>query len=346
VAAERIRLVVLFGGCSAEHDVSCTSAVSVLAAADRSRYEIVPVGVTRQGVWVEVDPAPVAGTPKLEAAGNPVDPFEAVSGAVVFPLIHGPFGEDGTLQGLCEQAGVPYLGCGVLSSAVCMDKIVTKRLLSEAGIASARHIGLRSPGAGTDLVDRVGSELGWPLFVKPANLGSSIGVSKVAGPDGLPAAIEAALGFDEWVIVEETIAGREIECGVLGVLGAPGDGEASVPGEVRPGREFYDYDDKYLDGQAEIVVPADLSFEVRAGVRELAVATFAALRCEGMARVDFFLEEGGRLLVNEVNTIPGFTPISMFPKMWEASGLAYPALIDRLVDLARERHSRRSRPPV
>ena len=338
---ERTRLVVLFGGRSAEHDVSCVSAVSVIATADPERYEVVPVGITRDGVWVRVDSEAFAGKERLHASGEVVDPFVAVRNSVVFPLVHGPFGEDGTVQGLCELAGVAYVGSGVLGSAVCMDKIVTKRLLAESSLPSARHLGLRRPDAmdGT-LAQRVGTELGWPVFVKPANLGSSIGVSKVAGPEGLPAALDSASRFDEWVIVERAVTGREIECGVLEVVGEPGRAEASVPGEVEPGREFYDYDDKYLDGRARIVVPAPLPHEIAARIRELAVDTFGALRCEGMARVDFFYDEAnGEVLVNEVNTIPGFTPISMFPKMWEASGLGYSALIDRLVDLARRRHS-------
>jgi D-alanine-D-alanine ligase len=233
---------------------------------------------------------------------------------------------------------VPYVGSGVLGSAAAMDKAATKHLLVAAGLPVPRFFGLRENEIGARVTDRVTAELGWPAFVKPANLGSSVGVSKVNGPEELGAALAEALRFDEWVVVEEGVAGREIECGVLGDL----EPEASVPGEVRPSREFYDYEDKYVDGKAELLVPAPLAEEVVAEVQRLSLAAFRAVRAEGMARVDFFYEEGGRgLLINEVNTIPGFTPISMYPRMWEASGVPYPALVDRLVQLALERHARR-----
>lgn len=357
--AERVRVVVLFGGQSAEHEVSRVTAVSVLRALDHTRYDAVPVGITHDGRWVQADEAQrllAAGGPDalpsaLEVAGTDVEPFDAVAGEtgggdvagvagplVVLPLLHGPFGEDGTVQGLCELAGVPYVGSGVLGSAASMDKITTKRLLAAAGIASPRHVALRENEVGGNLAERVEPALAWPVFVKPANLGSSVGVTKAHDASELDAAVATALSFDEWVIVEEAIDGREIECGVLGDL----EPEASVPGEVRPSREFYDYEDKYEAGAAELIVPADLPGGVAADVRRLAVATFRAVRAEGMARVDFFYEEGRRgLLVNEVNTIPGFTPISMYPRMWEASGVPYPRLLDRLIDLALERHARR-----
>ena len=354
----RTRLVVLFGGRSAEHEVSCTTAVSVLAAVDPSRYDVVPVGITHGGRWVLAEEAqkllagggPAALPPALEALGPAVGPLEVLASppgspadagppTVVFPLLHGPFGEDGTVQGLCELADVPYVGSGVLGSAACMDKGVAKRLLAEAGLPVARWLSLREWDVDETVAATVEAELGWPVFVKPAGLGSSVGVARVAAAAGLAPALEAALGFDEWVVVEEAVPGREIECGILG----DHPPEASVPGEVRPSREFYDYEDKYLGGQAELMVPAPLPGPVVADVQRLAVAAFGAVRAEGMARVDFFYEEGSRgLVVNEVNTIPGFTPISMYPRMWEASGVPYPELVDRLVALAVERHARRA----
>jgi len=352
----RIRLVVLFGGRSAEHEVSCTSAVSVLKAVDTDRYEVDPVGVTRDGRWVRASEASRLlaeagpdGLPlALEATGPEVGVFETLapseSPVVVFPLLHGPFGEDGTIQGLCELAGVPYVGSGVLGSAACMDKDATKRLVRAAGLTVAPWLTVRddeadSAGKVADLVRRVAGELGWPVFVKPAALGSSVGVTRAADGDALTAALAEAFSYGEWAVVEEAIVGREIECGVLGDRPPV----ASVPGEVRPSREFYDYEDKYLDGRAELLVPAPLPADVTAEVRAQAVVAFGAVRAEAMARVDFFWEEGGRgLVVNEVNTIPGFTPISMYPRMWEASGVAYPDLVDRLVTLALERHTRQA----
>jgi D-alanine-D-alanine ligase len=353
--AQRIRLVVLFGGRSAEHEVSCVTAVSVLRALDPARYHVVPVGITAEGRWLLAEEAQrllESGRrellpPALEVQGKEVEPFHAVSAPplaadeplVVFPLLHGPFGEDGTVQGLCELADVPYVGSGVLGSALAMDKVATKRLLVEAGLPVPRYLGLHEQEIGDELGARVSGDLGWPVFVKPANLGSSVGVSKARDRSELAAAVAEALRYDEWVVVEEAITGREIECGVLGDI-AP---EASVPGEIRPSREFYDYEDKYVEGTAGLLVPAPLPKDVTAEVQRLAIAAFEAVRAEGMARVDFFYEEGGRgLLVNEVNTIPGFTPISMYPRLWEASGVPYPELVDRLVRLALERHARRA----
>jgi D-alanine-D-alanine ligase len=350
MSGDRIRLVVLFGGRSAEHEVSCTTAVSVLHSVDRDRYDVVPIGITREGRWVLAEDAakllaatgPLALPPALSAEGPEVGPLEAIEAdrVVVLPLLHGPFGEDGTVQGLCELAGVPYVGSGVLGSAVAMDKITAKHLLHDAGLPQARWLGLREWEVDERLAARVGAELGWPVFVKPSNLGSSVGVAKADGPEALRAAVAAALEFDEWVVVEEAVRGREIECGVLGDR----DPRASVPGEVVPSRDFYDYEDKYVDGRAELRVPAPLPADVTAEVQRRAIAAFRAVRAESMARVDFFYEEQGRgLLVNEVNTIPGFTPISMYPRMWEASGVGYAELIDRLVQLAVERHERRAR---
>jgi D-alanine-D-alanine ligase len=337
---DRIRLVVLFGGRSAEHEVSCVTAASVLAAADRDRYEVVPVGIDRGGAWVLA----AETADRLEPVGPPVEPFAAVAGAgtVVLPLLHGPLGEDGTVQGLLELAGVPYVGCGVLASALAMDKAMAKEVLARAGVPQARWLALRDDplvdaGGRAGLARRVEEELGWPVFVKPANMGSSVGVSKVADRLALGDGLALAFGFDEWVVVEEAVVGREVECAVLGDLRP----EASVVGEIVPSHESYDYDDKYSGTGAELHVPADLPPAVSEEARQLALRAFGALRGRGLARVDLFYEEGGRgLLVNEVNTIPGFTPHSMYPRLWAASGVPYPELVDRLVALALAHHER------
>lgn len=341
---DRIRLVVLFGGRSAEHEVSCTTAAHVLRALDADRYEAVPVGIARDGSWLR---AAHTGSPdRLEVTGTAVDPLPTLQPdptdpdvpVVVIPLLHGPFGEDGTVQGLLEMADVPYVGSGVLSSSVSMDKVAAKELLSAHGIPQGEWMSARRHEVDDELLERAADRLGFPMFVKPANMGSSIGITKVHEIEHLRAAVAEAARFDEWLLFEENIVGRELECGVLGNL-TP---RASVVGEVRPGADFYDYDDKYEDG-AELLIPAPISQPMSDELREVALRTFAALRCEGMARVDFFWEEDGRgPLVNEVNTIPGFTPISQYPRLWEASGLTYGRLLDELVALALERHERRS----
>jgi D-alanine-D-alanine ligase len=350
---DRVRLVVLFGGQSAEHDVSCTTAAHVLAAADTERYELLPVGITRDGAWVQSDDALAAlargrdALPhRLPATGTAVEPLPTVTPTadglptVVLPLLHGPHGEDGTVQGMLELAGVPYVGSGVLASALSMDKVKAKEVLGAHGLAQGPYTSLRDTEV--DLASGVVATAGlaYPVFVKPANMGSSVGVTKVTGPDDLADAVALAASYDEWIVVEEGIDGREIEVAVLGNA----EPRASVPGEIVSSHEFYDYDDKYIDGTCELLVPAPLDEATTDAVRALALDAYRALRCEGMARVDFFYEEGGRgLLVNEINTIPGFTPVSMYPKLWQASGLAYPDLIDELVRLAVERHEHRSR---
>lgn len=328
---DHLRLVLLFGGQSAEHDVSCVSASSVLGAIDRSRYDVTPVGITREGQWVLADVADGSLVPD----GPEIDPLRAVAHTdVVFPVLHGPMGEDGTVQGLLEVAGVPYVGCGVLSSALAMDKAAAKVALAAAGIPQVRSTALRHGVHPPGEVD-----LGWPRFVKPANMGSSVGVSKVGSPGELAGALEQAFRYDEWVVVEEGVVAREVECAVLGGLHP----EATRLGEIVPKADWYDYDDKYSGVGADLVVPAEVPDDVHEEARALAVRAFQALRCDGLARVDFFYEEAGRgLLVNEVNTMPGFTPYSMFPMLWAAEDLSYPALLDRLVSLALERHSRRA----
>jgi len=350
---DRINLVVLFGGQSAEHDVSCVTAAHVLRAVDPARYSVTAVGISRGGQWQLAEGAMAAlaaGADQLPASLDVAGPDTApapvlaVAGAaggptVVLPLLHGPMGEDGTVQGLLELAGVPYVGSGVLASSVSMDKAMSKEVLAQHGFAQARYRALRDDQVTEATAAELAADLGLPVFVKPANMGSSVGVSKAKTEADLAAAIRVALGYDEWVVVEESITGREIEVAVLGNRSP----EASVAGEIIPGHEFYDYEDKYLDGGSQLLIPAPLTEAQSTEVRALAVRVFAALRCEGMARVDFFLADDGRFLVNEVNTIPGFTPISMYPKLWGASGVPYPELIDRLVELAIERNTRRRR---
>jgi D-alanine-D-alanine ligase len=354
---ERLRVMLLFGGRSAEHDVSRVTAVAVARALDPARYEVVPVAITTDGRWLlageartQIDRAAKVGPQVLPLSfavegetttglGELVATGEraALEVDVVFPLLHGPYGEDGTVQGLLELAGVPYVGSGVVGSAVGMDKIMMKRAFSACGLANARGLELR---AGHDLdrfADAVERELGYPCFVKPVNMGSSVGVSKARDRVQLLAACELALTYDEWILVEEAVTGREIEVAVLG----DDPPAASVPGEIVPGDDFYSYADKYEADAAQLLVPAPLTDEQVDEARRLATAAFAACRCEAMARVDLFLTPGGDFLVNEVNTIPGFTPVSMYPRLWEATGLPYPELLDRLVQLAFERHARR-----
>jgi D-alanine-D-alanine ligase len=265
---------------------------------------------------------------------------QAEGRTVVLPLLHGPLGEDGTVQGMLELADVPYVGSGVLGSALAMDKAMAKQVLAHHGIEQARWLGLSEHEIGPSTADTVAARLGLPLFVKPCNMGSSVGVTKAHSVDEVADGISVALTYDDRVVVEEAVAGREIEVAVLGNE-VP---RASVPGEIVPGHEFYDYEDKYLDDGARLLVPAPLDEREQTEVRRMALQVFSALRCEGMARIDFFYEQNGRgYLCNEANTIPGFTPISMYPKLWQASGLSYPELIDELVGLALERHARRRR---
>jgi len=346
----RTRLVVLFGGRSAEHEVSCISAFHVLAAVDPERYDVVPIGITRQGTWVEAADAVAAldaGATTLpspdDLPGPGLDPSSVVAAGadvVVFPLLHGPMGEDGTVQGLFEVAGVPYVGAGVLASSLCMDKGAAKDVLAARGLPQPRWRCRRDTELSDEAVAALLDDLGLPLFVKPANMGSSVGVSRADSAAELVAALATARRYDEFIVVEEGLSHpREIEVAVLGNA----EPRASVPGEVAPSHDFYDFDDKYLAGTAGLCVPADLDPEEAADAQALALAAYRALRVDGMARVDLFYEAGGRgFLVNEVNTIPGFTEISMYPRLWEASGVPFPRLVDELVRLAADRHDRRS----
>ncbi len=364
----RLKVLLLFGGRSAEHDVSRSTAVAVARALDPRRYEVVPVAITKDGNWLLAGEARAAlerGASALPRAfaveGEPVrppaDPAHAalvpsdaggavapggLTADVVLPLLHGPYGEDGTVQGMLELAGLPYVGSGVLGSAVGMDKVMMKRAFAAAGLPQARALVLRDGHDRAEFAQRVVAELGLPAFVKPSNMGSSVGVTKAHDRAELDAGIATALDFDEYVVAEEAVAGQEIEVGILG----DDPPEASVPGEIVPGDEFYSYADKYERDEAQLLVPAPLAPAEVEQVQDLARRAFEACRCDAMARVDFFLETGAGsrgFLLNEVNTIPGFTPISMYPKLWEASGVPYATLLDRLIVLAIDRHERRAR---
>ena len=355
---KKIRVGIIFGGKSGEHEVSLRSAKSVVEAIPREKYDIVLIGIDKSGRWLLNEDSNFlisrAGQhmPKMVEGGREVSfipesagLIQAVGQAgdsgkvdVVFPILHGPFGEDGTVQGLLKLAGIPFVGAGVLGSAVGMDKDVMKRLLRDAGIKIGKFLVFKSE-------DKIGfaavkKTLGLPLFVKPANMGSSVGVSKVRNEKEFKKAAAWAFEYDTKIVVEEFIKGREIECSVLG----NNDPVASLPGEVVLKADFYSYDAKYIDENGAVLkIPADLPKKVVKNVQDTAVKTFKTLSCEGLGRVDMFLKENGEIFVNEINTIPGFTSISMYPKLWEASGLSYSKLIDTLIKLALERFDKESK---
>lgn len=369
---ERPRVLIVFGGRSSEHEVSCATAAGILRAIDRDKWDVVPLGITKDGQWVPASDDPallefkdgkgqsveagatrVALTPgggslvELSYDGDPADPGACVVGArdlgrvdIVLPLLHGPYGEDGTIQGLLEMAEVRYVGCGVASSAVSMDKHLTKVVLAGAGIDVGRWeliTPLQWEADQGACLERAAA-LGFPVFVKPCRAGSSVGISKVESREGLAVAVKEAQNHDPRVIVEAGVVGREVECGVLG--GRSDWRSATAPlGEIEvPDGEFYDYEHKYVDDVVGLVCPAEVAPAYEERVRETALRAFDALECEGLARVDFFLDEdSGTVLVNEVNTMPGFTPISMFPQMWAAAGVDYPSLIDALLEEAAAR---------
>ena len=358
---KKLTIALLFGGKSSEHEVSLRSASSILEAVDRHKYNVVPIGITKTGQW-RSDPDFLEGELfEILQHGSPVlfpvEPMplkhliqcnslthwigRQIQIDVVFPVLHGPFGEDGTIQGLLEIVNIPYVGSGVLGSALAMDKDVMKRLFQQDGLRTTPFIAFRKSDWGRqhqEIVKEVTDKLGYPCFVKPANLGSSIGISKVEQPKQLNGAISLAVQFDNKVIVEKALDAREIECSVLGNV-AP---QASVPGEITPGSVFYDYQAKYLNNKAQLLIPAPLKPVQVKQIQELAVRSFQVAECQGMARVDFFLDRSTEeIFVNEINTIPGFTSISMYPKLWKASGISYSELIDRLIELAIERHHQR-----
>jgi D-alanine-D-alanine ligase len=385
---EKLRVGILFGGRSGEHEVSLLSAASVLNAIDKEKYEVVPIGITKAGRWLTAEHAENllqgklvleprnlrAGDPETttsaavlargEAVIVPPEPVHRRSGLVpfqtdaammrrasdrainvdvIFPVLHGTFGEDGTIQGLLELADIPYVGAGVLGSAAGMDKDIMKSLFIAAGIPIVKHVTIlrgaweKDPKKVQKLVE---SKLTYPVFVKPANLGSSVGISKAHNRKELGPAVEEAAKFDRKIVIEQGVGGkkekaREIECAVLG----NDDPAASVPGEIVPGKEFYDYTAKYVDEGSQLIIPAKLTKAETKKVQELAVAAFQAVDCSGLARVDFLMDpKTGKIFLNEINTMPGFTAISMYPKLWGASGLAYADLIDRLIQLGIERH--------
>lgn len=392
--SRKLRVGVLFGGRSGEHEVSLLSAASVLNAIDKTKYEVVPIGISKQGRWLASSESEKllkgeqhAENPRHLRAGDPeatpgaavlargdsvlvppeptgdrhaLIPFESnpapqqrsahqtIDVDVIFPVLHGTFGEDGTIQGLLELAGIPYVGAGVLGSAAGMDKDVMKRLFAAAALPIVKHVTVlrseweREP---KKVKKQIESKLKYPVFVKPANLGSSVGISKAHDGRELAPAMDLAASYDRKIVIEQGVGGkkkkaREIECSVLG----NDDPQASVPGEIVPVKEFYDYAAKYLDEGSELVIPAKLSKALTKQVQQMAIAAFKAVDCSGLARVDFLLDPANnKLYLNEINTMPGFTSISMYPKLWAASGLEYPKLIDRLIDLALERAEDKSR---
>lgn len=350
--ADRLRLGVIFGGRSAEHEVSVASAINVLDAAEPGRFEVTPFGVTRAGRWLTPDESRAqlaaeappfkkrieGDVPRLMQRPEVLDALAAVD--VVFPLVHGVNGEDGTLQGMLEMFGLPYAGCGVAASAIGMDKALQKDLFLNAGLEVAPFLVVELPRwrrMQHEMIEGVEDMLGYPVFVKPANGGSSVGVSKARSREDIGSAIETALRYDSKVLVEEAVAGREVECGVLGNW----QPEASPVGEIVPGGEFYDYAAKYLEESARLIAPADIDDGVADTVREYAADAFEAIGGSGFARVDFFIPPDGEPLVNEINTLPGFTTISMFPRLWGLAGISYADLIGRIADLALERHAER-----
>lgn len=353
---QKIKVGIIFGGKSAEHEVSLQSAKNVIDAIDKNKYEPVLIGVDKKGKWLLADKSKFllnSGNPKLIKLNNEASQRVALipqsdgkianldthqsdkSIDVVFPILHGPFGEDGTMQGLLKLANIPFVGAGVLGSAIGMDKDVMKRLLRDANIPIAKFITFK--GNEIPHYKKVIKELGLPFFVKPANLGSSVGVTKVKNKKDFKKAINRAFEYDRKILIEENIEGREIECSVLG----NDDPVASVLGEVISSHDFYSYEAKYIDEHgATLDIPAKLSNKIMEKVQSLAIETFKTLACEGLGRVDCFLKKNGEVVVNEINTMPGFTSISMYPKLWEASGISYTELIDRLIQLALERFAK------
>ena len=355
----KVRVGIIFGGRSAEHEVSLQSARNIVDALDRSRFEPILIGIDKAGHWHLNDTSNFLinqENPALIALNHSNRELAVVPGKanqqvvettgqgllehidVIFPIVHGTLGEDGCLQGLLRMADLPFVGSDVLGSAVCMDKDVSKRLLRDAGIAVTPFITLTRRNAARTLFETAVHKLGLPMFIKPANQGSSVGVSKVGNEAEYHAAVALALGFDEKVLVESAVQGREIECAVLG----NDNPIASGCGEIVVSNGFYSYDSKYIDGQAaQVVVPADISVDASERIRHLAIEAFEVLGCAGLARVDVFLTDDGEVLINEINSLPGFTRISMYPKLWQAAGMSYSELVSRLIELALERHAGR-----
>ncbi|WP_213996061.1 D-alanine--D-alanine ligase family protein [Tepidanaerobacter syntrophicus] len=353
---QKLKVGIIFGGQSSEYEVSLMSCASVIKVMDKSKYEIMPIGINKHGNWklflgsiekIENDtweseaiPVLLAPDPKYNCAieiNNGIEKRHYFD--VAFPVLHGPRGEDGTVQSIFELMNVPYVSCGVASSAICMDKVFSKKILAQSNLPIVDYKVFYKnelKGKISDIISEIENSIGYPCFVKPANLGSSVGISKVSKRDELSDALFAAAKYDTKILVEKSVDAREIECAVLG----NSDPKASLPGEILPSREFYDYNAKYLDGdKSKLLLPAPLSSDLTTQVQELAIKAFKALDCSGMARVDFLMDKRTeKIYINELNTIPGFTKISMYPKMWETSGLSYKKLIDELICLALERH--------
>jgi len=347
---KRPTVALIFGGRSAEHDVSLSSARAIYSNLNPKKYRVVSIYINLKGDWRVVE-SPLMPLSKMRR--GPVSSFlpwdsrcgacRAVRADIYFPVLHGPYGEDGTIQGLLEMADVPYVGAGVTASAVGMDKVIMKTLFAAAGLPIVPYLAVREPEwrrHRADVLDKITKALSFPIFVKPSNLGSSVGITKVKSRARLAPACEFAFAYDGTILVEQGIEGRELECGVLGHRTA----KASLPGELIPYREFYDYEDKYLYGKTTFRIPANIPSKTAAQVHNLAVAAFQVIGCSGMARVDFFIDgRTGRVYVNEINTIPGFTEISMYPRLWAVSGIGFPALLDELIRLGFERHRSRKR---
>ena len=355
---EKIRVGLLFGGKSSEHEVSLRSATSILAAIDQNKYDLILIGITKKGQWrsdpnfssgqlsrilEEEIPVVLAASPSGSSYLIQFNPSSNWIGQktkidVFFPVLHGPFGEDGKIQGLFEMANVPYVGAGVLSSAIAMDKCVMKSLFQQAGLPTAPFISMFLNECNQNkkkLEQKIGESFGYPCFIKPANLGSSIGISRVTKSEDFSKALDLAAQFDDKILVEKALDAREIECSVLGNRNP----QVSIPGEIITTSDFYDYQSKYSNDSAKLVIPAPLDLDKVKQIQELSIRSFQLLDCRGMARVDFFLERlTNKIYLNEINTIPGFTSISMYPKLWEASGISYSELIDQLIKLAIERN--------
>ena len=346
---KKLKIALIFGGRSAEHDVSITSAVSIFQNLNKQKYDVLSLFINRAGRW-----KPVA-TPLLSIHELNDGKFFSflpwisqntelsLQADIYFPILHGPFGEDGTIQGLFEMASVPYVGAAVLGSAVAMDKAVAKALFTSNDLPTVKYSTLMEKSWGKDqniVMEKIQKNYAMPIYVKPANLGSSVGITKVTKISEIKAAVKTAFIYDNKILVEEGITGQEIECSVLG----NDEVKASLPGEVKPYRDFYDYRDKYIEGKTIFNIPADLPSDVTKEIQRISIEAFKTLECSGMARVDFFIQEKTRkIYLNEINTIPGFTEISMYPKLWEVSGLPFPQLLDRLIELGLEKHNSRKK---
>ncbi|KKB38225.1 D-alanine--D-alanine ligase [Bacillus thermotolerans] len=339
----KTKLCLLYGGKSAEHEVSLETAKAVTGALDFNKYEVYPVYITIEGHWIEGETltAPVNEVSDLQFETNEaVSALESLAARkydIIFPLLHGPNGEDGTVQGMLEVMNLPYVGNGVLSSSAGMDKVIMKNIFAQAGLPQVKYVWLTRKAWEHDkeaAYKQAEQKLGYPCFVKPANLGSSVGISKCTNREELDAAYEEAFQFDRKIVVEEGIQAREIEIGLLG-NDTP---SCSVIGEIIPQTDFYDYKAKYKDGSTALIIPADVPESIQKNMKEMAVTAFQSLDCSGLVRADFFLKENGELVINEINTMPGFTPFSMFPLLWKHTGVDYPALIEKLIELAKERY--------